>query len=408
MPIGTYMLNHYYKGFVRKSFDTHSKVQYAWQLVPDVYNLDIPERCLKDTVERSINFLSLERTKLDFYRKNNFIKLKTKVRSKDRTQAYNMFIPVFSGNKMCIHWQEIGFWHIGRSQVMMSSYGSDDFYNNDMANSLKTNHMEMTFQPMFSAFPIIPSTAMEEKTPAKVMPITRIGEEITKKEKWNPSLMLETKYITPSTITKSTAKKHKDESSNRKRNLSSSNHTWDTNEVSDQLGKFSSSNPPWDADELSTEWGAHPWDTDEMANEWDNYTSHHKLSWDEDEQSGGTVHARKPSTKMTFSEINEEVDSQSNITIKQEEVEETRSTSMLQVNPLETESGSIEANDKGRLQETNKTEEENTISLPTPGLNNKKTQARPKGRKTTGNTNVVEGTLLKPGAAAESCTIQLL
>ena len=39
MPLQTYTLNHYYKGFARKSFDVHGK--YVWQLVPDVMSMEL-------------------------------------------------------------------------------------------------------------------------------------------------------------------------------------------------------------------------------------------------------------------------------------------------------------------------------------------------------------------------------
>jgi hypothetical protein len=50
-------------------------------------------------------------------------------------------------------WQEEGYWHIARAQVHSRKYGNDEFFNNDMANNLKTGHMDLTFQPTFYATP---------------------------------------------------------------------------------------------------------------------------------------------------------------------------------------------------------------------------------------------------------------
>jgi hypothetical protein len=50
-------------------------------------------------------------------------------------------------------WQEHGYWHIGRSQVMCRKYALKEYYNDDMANQLKVNHMEMTFEPAYCKAP---------------------------------------------------------------------------------------------------------------------------------------------------------------------------------------------------------------------------------------------------------------
>ena len=50
-------------------------------------------------------------------------------------------------------WQEHGYWHIGRSQVMFRKYALEEYYNDDMANQLKVNHMEMTFEPSYCKMP---------------------------------------------------------------------------------------------------------------------------------------------------------------------------------------------------------------------------------------------------------------
>jgi hypothetical protein len=51
-------------------------------------------------------------------------------------------------------WQELGFWHIGRSQVMTGKYGNEEYWHNDLANSLRTNHLDITLQPVYQSFPV--------------------------------------------------------------------------------------------------------------------------------------------------------------------------------------------------------------------------------------------------------------
>ena len=365
MPIGTYTLNHYYKGFVRKSFDTHSSVQYAWQLVPDVYSLEIPDKCLQETMDRSARFLSLERSKLDFVKKRHFMFLNTTIRTGKNSgnkDSIKCSIPICDQNGLKIHWQEIGFWHIGRSQVMMSSYGTDDFYNNDMANSLKTNHMEMTFQPMFSAFPIIASKIRNDPD---IWPITRVSKQITppKKKEWNPSLMLETKYIPSQQQTSTTTKKQKTEW-----------NAWEHDDKKDDPWGIHSFEETKQSDDTKDDpWGIHSFEKTKQ------------VSWE-----------ARPIIKTVIKKEPEEANTTSVPTVIQTPIMESK-------NELQE--------DEKPPEETKPTEEEIALSIPTPGLNsnNKKTQARPKGRKPGGNNNnVVEGTLLKPGAAAESCTMQLL
>ena len=50
-------------------------------------------------------------------------------------------------------WQEQGYWHIARAQVHSRRYGLETYYYNDMANNLRTGHMDVTFQPTFYASP---------------------------------------------------------------------------------------------------------------------------------------------------------------------------------------------------------------------------------------------------------------
>jgi hypothetical protein len=52
-----------------------------------------------------------------------------------------------------VNWQEEGYWHVARSQIHCKKYGEEDFYNNDLANNLRTGHLDVTFQPVFYAMP---------------------------------------------------------------------------------------------------------------------------------------------------------------------------------------------------------------------------------------------------------------
>ena len=67
-------------------------------------------------------------------------------------------IPIIYGDRASrkyVPWQELGYWHIGRCQVRMQKCADDEFYNDDMASNLKINHLEMTFQPVFAALPML-------------------------------------------------------------------------------------------------------------------------------------------------------------------------------------------------------------------------------------------------------------
>jgi hypothetical protein len=88
-------------------------------------------------------------------------------------------------------WQDMGFWHIGRSQIMTGKYGLEEYWHNDMANTLRTNHLDITLQPIFSSAPL---SGLGEKRDSTVI---RIGASLTNplKEtfdnKWTAKLSLE-------------------------------------------------------------------------------------------------------------------------------------------------------------------------------------------------------------------------
>ena len=123
MPLpAKYTLNHWAKNLAEKSFSqstleqvrqlSGSEVTHVWQLVPDIFSLD-----LEDPAQLRMNGVP-----------NNF-------QSRD----------------YC--WQQEGYWHIARSQIKSKEYGHSEYYFNDLANNLRGGHMDLTFQPTFYAIP---------------------------------------------------------------------------------------------------------------------------------------------------------------------------------------------------------------------------------------------------------------
>ena len=216
MPVKTYTLNHYFKGFARKSFEVPSGSN-VWQLVPDIFSL---------TSEKENSFVGVTNTRSrqnmvdDF--KATFRNLHSKNSSPEEKQRRSRHIDAYfllSAQLMSLHekrgkidiakylpllentvyndphytfpWQQLGFWHIGRSQVMRKQYGESHFYNDDLANGLKTNHIDMTFQPTFSCLPVIPMFLGLATLP-KMIPFSLVGKTASvPEEKWTPDLQLE-------------------------------------------------------------------------------------------------------------------------------------------------------------------------------------------------------------------------
>jgi hypothetical protein len=119
-----YTLNHYYKGFCQQNFESyflanlgHPYATHVWQLVPDVFSLD----CKFEN---------------------------------DRNHGANSILmsPGFEVPRDYV-WQEHGFWHIARSQVMIRKYALAEYYNDDMANQMKTSHLDVTFEPTYTKVP---------------------------------------------------------------------------------------------------------------------------------------------------------------------------------------------------------------------------------------------------------------
>lgn len=198
MPLKTYTLNHYYKGFARRNFDSRG-TKYVWQLVPDVFNMEISDKA-QEELEK---FQSLARSN-DEKRDYNMIQLgflrDFPPRSLNRNDADYLadcswihfvsprFIPDAS---YIIPWQELGYWHIGRSQIRRSESGQSDFYNDDMANNLRTNHIDITFQPVFQCLPRIRQFSGIAGIPG-LIPCTLVGKSVNAPTPtWSPQLGLE-------------------------------------------------------------------------------------------------------------------------------------------------------------------------------------------------------------------------
>lgn len=162
MPIRPYTLNHYYKGVKRQSW-AGGETKCVWQLVPDKFHLEPPdERDELPLLERSFQGLNPKFRLL-------------------RGQPVTASTP----------WQEIGYWHIGRAQIMSGKYGVEEYWHNDLANSLRTNHLDMTLQPMFACLPRAWAPA---KPPAPPAPASTGGSGTAKRvcvRDWKPKLGLE-------------------------------------------------------------------------------------------------------------------------------------------------------------------------------------------------------------------------
>ena len=142
MPIpsdreGGYTLNHYYKRYVQQNFSHYfqntwgrARATHVWQLVPDTFSLDFQP-------ENDVN--------------NGAYPQPGRGQQRDPLPHVAMS-PGFEVPKDFV-WQELGFWHIGRSQVMVRRFAHKEYYYNDMANNLKINHLDMTFEPTWTKVP---------------------------------------------------------------------------------------------------------------------------------------------------------------------------------------------------------------------------------------------------------------
>ena len=116
MPVRPYTLNHYYKSVKRQSWG--ERKHHIWQLVPDILHFD-PMGHERAEYERALAGVPRP--------------LRT----------------LFGDELEGPEWQEMGYWHVGRSQLMRGKYGEEVYWHNDLANMLKTSHLDITFQPVF-------------------------------------------------------------------------------------------------------------------------------------------------------------------------------------------------------------------------------------------------------------------
>ena len=146
MPIRQYTLNHYYKGVKRQAWDVRglpnrvSGRTHVWQLVPDVLTLETLDDKQQQQEISILQSLPECLTRVSIF----------ETKPLDGGSMYQNILYQNSGSM----WQELGFWHIGRSQVLSRKYGHEEFWHNDLANLLRTNHLDITFQPVFQKFPV--------------------------------------------------------------------------------------------------------------------------------------------------------------------------------------------------------------------------------------------------------------
>jgi hypothetical protein len=136
MPLRPYTLNHYFEGFKRKTWPTDGgKETYVWQLVPALANLDPP----------SDPEMTIMKQRLENLASPNFKRL---MPFPGRSVAAAVTVDETTP------WQELGYWHIGRTQIMTGKYGVEEYWHNDQANSMRTNHLDITLQPSFVRPPV--------------------------------------------------------------------------------------------------------------------------------------------------------------------------------------------------------------------------------------------------------------
>jgi hypothetical protein len=162
MPLRPYTLNHYYKGVKRQTWDNAPRNKLVWQLVPDLMSLEAPKP--NHAMDQAFEAMDYE-----FRRIANLNP--TGIPNQLRCSTFI--------------WQEMGYWHIGRSQIQTGKYGTEEYWHNDLANNLRTNHLDITFQPMFQALPMV-----QQANPAFeiVVVAARAAPQVPL---WEPRLSLE-------------------------------------------------------------------------------------------------------------------------------------------------------------------------------------------------------------------------
>ena len=165
MPMPSrYYLNHYYKDSTYKDFDK-SSMKVVWQLVPDVfenasdsgmYEHLIDSQGVWEKNNMPPQFLMRKVSLLGSIQKVMLMKTNMIADPKERQEemikftTYRQYIPVFYNT-----WQELGFWHVGRTQMRITRYNvsGGNYYYNDCVNGLRSQYMVMTVQPMWEQLP---------------------------------------------------------------------------------------------------------------------------------------------------------------------------------------------------------------------------------------------------------------
>lgn len=196
-PLSTYTLNHYYKRFEKKTFDAYQRQNvHVWQLVPDVLHYNCSRQEDYEEMHRKLQLLPENaRRRLSGVSLDMALNLDSVFEPGGRPAGIRpagildvAFQRQYEGDRiLAMTWHQLGYWHVGKSLVMMRKYGLRDFYNDDMANMLKTNHLEITFQPCFTSVPVILQN-MPLLVNDTYRNITLVGK---KSEGWAPTLSLE-------------------------------------------------------------------------------------------------------------------------------------------------------------------------------------------------------------------------
>lgn len=166
MPVQPYTLNHYYKSVKRQTWEStvvESKTGgFVWQLVPDLFDLAMPADDEVAHNRIAMRAWNAKHCRLDWW---------------DGSDMQYEHFPL---------WQELGYWHIGRAQIQTGKYGVGEYWNNDLANSLRTNHIDITFQPFWQALPIVaPRSDARTRRPREQARVQAAPP------RWEPKLRLE-------------------------------------------------------------------------------------------------------------------------------------------------------------------------------------------------------------------------
>ena len=72
---------------------------------------------------------------------------------------------------------------------MTGKYGEEEYWHNDLANSLRTNHLDITFQPMFQACPF--SVQHGSDLVVQNLQAQQEQQQVERRKPWEPVLGLE-------------------------------------------------------------------------------------------------------------------------------------------------------------------------------------------------------------------------